>query len=257
MRSVRAHPSHALLHGQEFRLDKVLKEDFFSVNVLYKNDQGEGQVLKLSDFRFLFGWMFRPLAMLISRREYRTYQRVAGIAGVPSLGPRYGRRGYFHRYIEGKTLFELPKSFCFPEDFFERLTATVEKIHKRRVVHLDLQKRGNIILSCDGRPYVIDYQISLHFKRRKGWFGALLDRVFRALTREDIYHLNKHRKRFQRDQMTEEELSRAERSHLNQIFYSYVGTPYRKVKRLIYPKGSNELIWYKWKRLKDRTERVP
>ena len=107
MSVTRSYPSRAEIYGEEYRFDRILKEDFFSVNVLYRNQEGGQYVLKLSDFRFVLGWLFRPLAGWISRREYRIYQMVSDIPGIPELGPRHGKRGYFHRFIEGKTLHEI------------------------------------------------------------------------------------------------------------------------------------------------------
>ena len=65
------------------------------------NLSNEGYVLKLSDFHFVCGWMLRPLAAWISKREYTIYQMVEDISGIPDLGPRFGKRGYFHQYNGG------------------------------------------------------------------------------------------------------------------------------------------------------------
>ena len=106
---MRGYPEKIAINGEDFHFEKILKDDFFSVNVLYKNQFDVRYVLKLSDFRFVLGTLLRPLAMFFSWREYRIYKRLEGIEGIPALGPRFGRRGYFHRYIEGKTLHELEK----------------------------------------------------------------------------------------------------------------------------------------------------
>jgi hypothetical protein len=108
-------PSSVTLHGQEYSFHRILKDDFFSLNILYTNLSNEGYVLKLSDFRFVCGWMLRPLAAWISKREYTIYQMVGDISGIPDLGPRYGKRGYFHQYIEGKTLYECQITRFFHE----------------------------------------------------------------------------------------------------------------------------------------------
>ncbi|MBA3967328.1 MAG: hypothetical protein H0X47_16450, partial [Nitrospirales bacterium] len=103
------HPSHVMIEGQLYAFQRILKDDFFSRNLLYKNQANEGYVLKVSDFRFVLGWLFRPLTGWISRREYRIYQMVSDLPGIPALGPRYGKRGYFHRFIEGHTLHEIER----------------------------------------------------------------------------------------------------------------------------------------------------
>ena len=95
------YPSSVTLHGQEYTFHSILKDDFFLLNILYTNSSNEGCVLKLSDFRFVFGRVLRPLAAWISKREYTIYQMVEDISGIPDLGPWYGKRGYFHRYNGG------------------------------------------------------------------------------------------------------------------------------------------------------------
>lgn len=257
MSSLHVFPLDVTIAGEYYRFDKILKQELFSINLLYRNQRGGGQVLKISEFRLPFGVFLRPLARVMSRREHRVYQRVADIRGVPTLGPRFGSRGFFHQYVEGLTLFELPKGCPLPEPFWKQLRATLECIHQRRIVHLDLHKRGNIILGNDGSAYVLDFQISLLFEMRPGWIGKKLEALFEYLKQEDIYHLYKHKRRFQGDRMTEDELRLAQRSATNQRFFQFIGEPYRKIKRLIYPKGSNETIWYRRKKCRDQSRPIP
>jgi len=244
---VRKTPEYVDIEDNAYYFEKVLKEDFFSVNVLYKNAEGVRYVLKLSDFRFIGGFLFRPFASLMSWREYRMYKRVADMEGVPGLGPRFGLRGYFHRYVEGKTLFECGyDGSCIPDDFFDKLLDILRELHRRRIFYMDFNKRGNIIKGDDGNPYLIDFQVSLYFKKRGGHVGKLCDRFFEYLIREDYYHFVKHKHRFKTHLVTEEENLMGRRSGLNAAYENLFGTSYRKVKRLIYPSGSNETIWYKW-----------
>ena len=252
-----AYPDETLINGILYRYEKILKEDFFSVNVLYRSAEGVGYVLKLSDFRFIFGFFLRPFASFISRGEYRIYRMLQGINGIPELGPRYGRRGYFHRFIEGRTLHEIPRKGALPEDFFDNLKRIIGEVHDRRIFYLDLNKLGNIILGDDNLPYLIDFQVSIFFKKRRGPLGRLNDFLLTSLCREDIYHLYKHKKRFMRNAMSEKELLLAKRSRFNVWYDRLWGTPFRKVKRLIYPKGSNEIIWYKWRKMRDKKQQMP
>lgn len=252
---MRDYPDETIIDNTKYGFEKVLKEDFFSINLLYRSDRNTRYVLKLSDFRFIFGGLLRPLASFFSRREYKIYQRVADIEGIPPLGPRYGRRGYFHLYVDGQVLHEFRGKL--PEDFFTRLKGIIEEVHHRRIFYLDLNKLGNIIVGSDGLPYLIDFQVSIHFKQRRGITGYITDKIFTALIREDIYHLYKHKRRFQPELMTPPELELAKRTGFNKWYNRLFGHPYRKVKRLIYPSGSNEIIWYKWKKIKDKNQNIP
>ncbi|MBF0457426.1 MAG: hypothetical protein HQK99_05985 [Nitrospirae bacterium] len=249
------YPSQVEINGEVFMYEKILKDDFFSVNVLYKNGGGVRYVLKLSDFRFIFGILLRPLAMFFSRREYGIYKKVDGIEGVPPLGPRFGMRGYFHRFAEGTTLHEFGGTL--PEDFFDGLMTIIKQLHQRRIFYLDLNKLGNIIVGEDSRPYLIDFQVSIYFRPLPWILGIISGRIFDSLIREDIYHIYKHKKRFQPQLMTAHELSLARRTGFNSWYNRLWGAPYRKIKRLIYPSGSNEIIWYKWKKMKNKDKRMP
>ncbi len=212
-------------------------------------------MLKLSDFRFILGILLRPLAVFFSRREYGIYKRIADIEGIPALGPRFGMRGYFHLYAEGTTLHEYKGEL--PEGFFDGLRAIITELHARHIFYLDLNKLGNIIVGEDMRPYLIDFQVSIYFRPLPGLLGRISGRIFTGLIREDIYHIYKHKKRFQPHLITEEELALAKRTGFNSWYNCLWGAPYRKVKRLIYPSGSNETVWYKWKKEKGKDRRMP
>ncbi len=249
---MRDYPARITIDGHDYDYEKVLKEDFFSVNVLYHH-AGDRYVLKLSDFRFVFGFLLRPLAVLMSAHEYAIYRRIADIEGIPALGPRLGRRGYLHHFIPGRTLAELAglpreqRGQDLPEDFFTRLGKTLKAVHGRRIFYADLDKRGNIILGDDGHPWLIDFQICLYFSPGRGPWGRLKDRLLARLCREDIYHLYKQKRRYQPQLLSAHEIQLATRSGFSRHYNRWLGNPYRRVKRLIYPKGSNDLIWYKWK----------
>lgn len=254
MKFGRSYPQTLEIKGEPYCYEKILKEDFFSVNVLYSAASGSRYVLKISGFGFILGFLLVPFAILMSRREYRIYSMVADLPQVPELGQRFGIRGYLHKFIEGKTLHELEREGKkeLPDDFFDTLKETIDELHRRRIFYMDLNKQGNIILGNDGLPYLIDYQVCIDFKYR----NRLFDKLFNLFIREDIYHLYKHKKHFRPDLMTDEEKKLAKRSEFGKLVNRFYGDPYRKIKRKIYPSGSNEIIWYKWKKMKDKARRM-
>ncbi|RMH31247.1 MAG: hypothetical protein D6690_16850 [Nitrospirae bacterium] len=138
-------------------------------------------MLKLSDFRMIFGLLLRPLASLMSRHEYRVYQRLDGINSIPALGPRWGWRGYLHRYIEGQTLHEITPDGTLPDRFFDELASILSAVHARNVWYVDMNKRGNIICSTDGHPSLIDFQISVAFPTKRRLARATMDAAFSSV----------------------------------------------------------------------------
>jgi len=252
---IRRYPQTIRLDGHSYEVEKILKEDFYSVNVLYRSSESARRyVLKLSGFRFIFGQILQPWSGLMNWREYQIYKQVVDIEGVPALGPRLGWNGYFHEYVEGKTLFEIKKdNGLVPETLFSDLRRVVDTLHERRIFYVDLNKLGNIIAGDDGKTYLIDYQISLPFPR-KGFLAWLTKPIFELLAQDDIYHLYKHKSYFQPEKMSQAEVQFAKKSQLKLLFDNLLWKNFRSVKRFFYPHGSNEIIWYKWKKMQQSGE---
>jgi len=239
------YPEKIYIDDKEFFFEKIFRDDTFSMHILYKNSLDDQKyVLKISDFRFAGGWLLRPIAALMSKIEYHLYQKVADIEGIPRLGPRYGRRGYFHLFIAGRTLDELGMdNHILPADFFDQLRRSIDQIHQRAILYVDLNKRSNIIVSEDKKAYLIDYQTCLSFPRKilkdpseLGYLHRKLRQIFETLKREDLYYLYKHKKIFAKKYITEEELALTQRSLYNKLYSRWIGTPYKTIKRFFLPK---------------------
>lgn len=230
-------PHRIVLDGVEFRRGAILKKDFFSTNLFLYGD-GRTYVLKHSFFNFFLGRAFRWIAHWLSRRESSIYARLQGIDGIPYLFPVRGRDFFLHEYIEG-----WPLSQCqdVPDGFFDRLVDLVRKVHDRGVAYADLSKRSNVIVTPDGRPYLIDFQISPVRLPRTYFFRPLVDGLVGLIQREDLRHVVKHKKGLRPDEMTEAEweLYRA-KSLPNRLHKIFLRTPWLALKRRVWPKGSDE-----------------
>ena len=78
---------------------------------------------------------------------------------------------------------------------------------------MDLEKRENILVDSDGRPCLIDFQISWRWPsggRREGLKRLIPDGLGRLLLTKlqegDRYHLLKHRRRHRPDRLTPEQI---------------------------------------------------
>ncbi len=243
--------------GKTYRFASILKEDFFSANYLYERG-GVSYVLKVSRFRFIGAFAFQWLARLLHHREWNVYSRLDGTPGIPPLGPRHGKAAYLHVFVPGETLktyvrrlrregiFDARKHIA--DDFFPRLQATLAEVHRREVGYADLSKEENIIVDEQGKPWLIDFQISWPVPR-SGPLRPLSRAVFRAIAREDTYHLLKFKARYRPDQlMPEERVIVERRSTLNLLHKYLLRKPFHFFKRMIYPKGSNETVRWKFKK---------
>lgn len=133
-----------------------------------------------------------PLSAWIARRllarERRALELAQGLAGVPPSCPeRSNAQEGWRRHIEGCPL---SKAESLPEDFFVQLEARVLALHARGICHNDLHKEQNILVAPDGWPWLLDFQLaSIHPQR-----GA----IFASRAREDLRHIEKHRRRYTR-----------------------------------------------------------
>ena len=126
------------------------------------------------------------------------------LAAAPRFLGMWGEHGFVHQYIEGHPL---RKGERVPDDFFGRLGDAIDAVHRRGMACVDIEKAQNVIVGDDGRPYLIDFQISWHLPKRYG--GALWPArvVLKCLQQADRYHLGKLHRRTRPDQLTPEQLA--------------------------------------------------
>jgi RIO-like serine/threonine protein kinase len=138
----------------------------------------------------------RALAMHLLRREHRALARLAlggGIEGVPRvLG--LGDSQLTRSWIDGA-----PMQIAKPRDpaYFRAALRLLRRLHAANVVHNDLAKETNWLVTPDGRPALVDFQLAMTLTRR----GALA----RALGHDDLRHLLKHKRSYLPDRLTARE----------------------------------------------------
>lgn len=193
-------PDQIVWKGKVYTRVCVFKHDFFAATSLYRPEEtaeetGEKDqiVLKLGRCADFLGVPLTWLGEMLARHESGILSHIAGEPSVPQLLGRYGRTGLIYRYIEGQTLAENP---ALPEDFFEELSNLLVRIHRYRVAYVDMNKKGNILLGADGKPKMIDFQISCRIPQRILGSAEWADVILDILQKEDFYHLSKHRYRF-------------------------------------------------------------
>ena len=217
----------------EYTLDRILKHDFMAATAVYTAaDPQAGRPRKLVyKVNRRMHFCLVPLAWLgrlVTHNEVRNLRRCEGIPEVPEVLARLHPNVYVCEYIEGKNLGEKPD---LPVDFFENVLAAVRQIHKRNLIHFDLHKPGNLLVGDDGRPHIIDFQISMHFGDRRLLSRRLSARVRRRLQAYDIYHVCKHKRRLQPHLLTEDQ-DRLSRNHsLPLRIHRAIANPLRRVRR--------------------------
>ena len=126
------------------------------------------------------GWLARRLAA----REAAALQRLRRVHGVPRLIEWDGRR-LLRSWLPGVALH---RSGGVDRSFFREALRLVRRMHAAGVVHNDLAKEPNWLVTADGSPALVDFQLAVRPRRR--------GRVFRMLAYDDLRHLLKHKRSY-------------------------------------------------------------
>ena len=166
-----------------------LKSDLFG-HVEREDAAGRSSVLR--DTRSA-RWWTRPLARHLLRREQRALTVLESVERIPRL-LHYDATHLRREWIEG-----LPMQRAAPTDarYFREALRLVRQLHARDVTHDDLAKEPNWLVTPDGLPALVDFQLARHAPRR--------DRLFRMLAHDDLRHLLKHKRTYRPDRLTARE----------------------------------------------------
>lgn len=244
--------------GSRYTLEKVLKHDFHAATGLYRRELEVSSVKLEDDFKLptshfplpvrlicktnrQMHFCFLPLGLLgrlMTHSEVYNLRRCEGIPEVPRVLARLGAHMYVYEYIEGQSLNEKPP---LPADFFDGLLVALQKVHARNLVHFDLHKPGNILVDTEGRPHLIDFQISRHIGDRFLLSRRLSSRFRRWLQSYDFYHVYKHKRRLQPQLLTEAEAKLSYNYSPALQIQRAIAKPYKRIRRAglryLYAKG--------------------
>lgn len=190
-----------------YALVETFKHDFFAATGLYSGPDGLA-VLKMGRTNPLFSVPMAWAGRLLAGREVRLYERAQDLPGVPRLLGRVGTTGFMHAFVPGHPL---QRREPVGDAFFDQLRELLDALHARHIAYVDLNKRQNILVGEDGRPYLIDFQISLLLPPT-GWRGwAAVRWLLRRFQQADDYHYLKHKRRLRPDLLTPAETIAVER----------------------------------------------
>ena len=169
---------------------KLLKKDVFGRILLVSDTHGRSVLRDTS--------CAKPGARLVARwllaREARALVALENLDAVPRVLERQKhalRRGF----IDGDVMYRIR-----PEDptYFRSAARLLRRMHRLGVVHNDLAKEANWLVTSDGQPALVDFQLAWH-RPGRGY-------LFRILGREDLRHLLKHKRTYCPASLTKREL---------------------------------------------------
>jgi serine/threonine protein kinase len=86
-------------------------------------------------------------------------------------------------FLQGEPFRETAAALVDRERFFSELLRSILALHAAGVAHADLKRRGNILISPDGSPVLLDFGSAILRRERGGWLNGML---FRQVCRMDL-----------------------------------------------------------------------
>lgn len=99
-------------------------------------------------------------ARIAIRREYRVYERLESVAGVPRCFALLDDRHLVLEHVPGPSLRAFEPDLDDGEHFYAQLLATIDAMHEAGVAHGDLKRKDNILVGPGRQPYIIDFGIA-------------------------------------------------------------------------------------------------
>jgi hypothetical protein len=162
------------------------------------------------------GWLARRLAA----REARALHALRRVAGVPRLLSWDGRR-LVRSWVPGVPM---QAAGGVGRPYFREALGLLRRLHAAGLVHNDLAKEPNWLVTPDGHPALVDFQLAMRPRYR--------GRLFRMLAHDDLRHLLKHKRTYCPEHLTSRERGiLARRSPLSAAWAGTVQPVYRFVTR--------------------------
>lgn len=221
--------------GIAYRHLKLLKRDFYAAVGLYERlleaDLPRQVLLKVYHTESLWGLPLGWLGRWLCRREARCYETLTGLAGVPRYLGSHGEAGLIREYVPGCNLREYRAVRRPDARFYPELLHILDGVHARGMAHNDLNKPENILVTPDGRPVLIDFQIALGPYR---WMGPLFRPLLHYLQWADRYHLMKHYTHDRPEEFTPEQIRKVrDKGILLRMHGMLLRKPYRAVRHAV------------------------
>jgi RIO-like serine/threonine protein kinase len=141
---------------------------------------GDDWVVK--DFASRGFWARNTIGRFLLGRELRALCRLQGIDGVPADAFRVDGHAIAARFIPGARM-DRAQEERLTGSYFRALEDLLRQVHARGIVHLDTRGAGNVLITPEAGPALIDFQSSLD----TGWMPAGLRRLLEDLDLSGAY----------------------------------------------------------------------
>lgn len=158
-----------------------LVQEYIRRDVLWKPDilliKKDAHLAVVKDYAYQ-PFLYRFFVGIVANsREIRVYQRLKGVAGVPTVYGRVDRYALVLSFVRGRNAAK-----CVPgelkDSFFRRLRESVDEIHSRGIVLCDLRNARNIMIDEDENPVLIDLCTAFSRGRRLNFIRNFIFDIF-------------------------------------------------------------------------------
>ena len=153
----------------QYTLGRLINRGGWGNGDVYEATDPAGSRAVIKTYRWRFAW----IGKILVRREVRAYERLRGITGVPALLPCDSRDTLALADVNAKAIvFSVTTENC--ASVRASLQALADAVHERRVYHMDLRNRGNILIDAQGNPFIVDFASAVTFSG-SGWLTRMLE----------------------------------------------------------------------------------
>jgi RIO-like serine/threonine protein kinase len=199
---------------------QVLKRDQFGTVSRLRNASASGIPHSVERDTTAAAWWIRWLARRLAAREARALAALERLPGMPRIEAWDGQR-LRRSWIAGEPMHRSPPA---SHVYFRDALRLVRRMHAAGVLHNDLAKEPNWLVTPEGSAALVDFQLAARPRTR--------GRLFRSLAYDDLRHLLKHKRTYFPERLTARELAILQRRSLVSALWARTGKPiYRLVTR--------------------------
>ncbi len=162
------------LRAGKHAAEALISSGYQGAAYLYEGSQGR-RVIKAATGSGIIGWARRWMI----RREYAIYQRLDSVDGVPHCHGLLDKQYLVLDFVDGVPLSDVEHDIADRDTFYTELLRIILNVHLAGVAHADMKRRGNVLVSPDERPYIIDFGTAVVRNDRGGWFNRWLYKLVR------------------------------------------------------------------------------
>jgi predicted Ser/Thr protein kinase len=157
------------LRAGEHASDALISSGYQGAAYLYEGSQGR-RVIKAATGSGIVGWVRRRMI----RREFAMYQRLASVDGVPHCHGLLDGQYLVLDFVDGVPLSDVDSDITDRDTFYKGLLKIILNVHLAGVAHADMKRRGNVLVSPDQRPCMLDFGTAVAKNDGGGWFNRWL-----------------------------------------------------------------------------------